>query len=83
VCVPGLLRKRGSKNWPQLTITTNYDDLLERAYEDHEESFDLVVYRPDDAGEGESRGTFYHINPDKECRRIEDPRSFSAVSLQE
>jgi SIR2-like domain len=78
--IPGLLRKRQCENWPQLTITTNYDDLLERAYDKCEEAYDLVIYCPD---ESQRRGTFYHVDHEKRWKRIDDPATFDGISLRD
>jgi hypothetical protein len=40
----------------QLIVTTNYDDTLERAFDDAGEPFDLVTYK----AEGQHRGRFVH-----------------------
>ncbi len=41
---PGLLRRRGLSPCHQMIVTTGYDHALERAFEDVNEPFDLVVY---------------------------------------
>ena len=51
----GLIRERGvSRNWP-LFVTTNYDDLLERAFAEAGEPYDLVSYQRD--------APFVHLSP--------------------
>jgi hypothetical protein len=42
--VPDTLRTQGSSICGQLILTTNYDDLLERAFVEAEEPVDVVVY---------------------------------------
>jgi len=44
----------------QLIVTTNYDDQIERAFQQAGESFDLVTY----VAEGDQRGRFAHRAPD-------------------
>jgi SIR2-like domain len=51
---PGILRDQGAPRPYQLIVTTNYDDVLERAFRHIDEPFDLVTY---DA-EGQQRGKF-------------------------
>jgi len=53
-----------------LLVTTNYDDVLERALDEAGEKYDLVWYvaRP-----GEQMGKFMHKPPDGEATPIEDP----------
>ncbi len=54
--VPKLLRERGYKHANLLIVTTNYDDLMERALQEAGEPYDLVSYIRD----GENRGKFQH-----------------------
>lgn len=55
----GLMTKRPEHRYP-LVVTTNYDDLMERAFEDIRQPFDLVFYGLDD----NLRGRFLHMKPD-------------------
>jgi len=48
-------RKTGKRQCP-LIVTTNYDDLLEQAFDEAGEAYDLVSY----IAEGEHRGKFRH-----------------------
>jgi hypothetical protein len=55
--LPKVLRAKGHKRPYQLIVTTNYDDVLERAFRDEGEPYDLVTYvatKPD-------VGKFRHI----------------------
>lgn len=55
--LPGILRAGGCQRPYQLIVTTNYDDVLERAFEAEGEPYDLVIYvakRPD-------LGKFRHV----------------------
>jgi hypothetical protein len=58
---PRILREKG---WvtPQLIVTTNYDDMLERAFRTAGQEFDLFVYM----AVGPDRGRFVHVSPDGE-----------------
>jgi SIR2-like domain len=56
----------------QLIVTTNYDDVLERAFRQEREPFDLVTY---DA-EGQYRGKFTHRPHQAEPRTIFEPNSY-------
>lgn len=42
--VPGILRDRGLRRPYQLIVTTNYDDVLERAFQAIGEEYDVVTY---------------------------------------
>lgn len=53
--LPALLRERGSSHPYQLLVTTNYDDLLEQAFKEAGEPYDLVWY----VAEGEQSGKFW------------------------
>jgi hypothetical protein len=73
--VPAILRAKG---YPphQLIVTTNYDDVLERAFEEADEPFDLVSY----VSEGEHRGKFLHWSPETEARLVEKPNEYRDLS---
>jgi SIR2-like domain len=58
--VPGKLRAAG-KGRPQLILTTNYDDLIERALDAAQEDYDVLVYMAD----GPHEGQFCHVRPGK------------------
>ncbi|MCK4314631.1 MAG: SIR2 family protein [Anaerolineae bacterium] len=76
--LPALLRK---KDYPpyQLIVTTNYDDVLECAFEAAGEPFDLVCY----VAEGRQRGKFRHQPPEGEARLIEKPNEYHDLSLDQ
>ena len=77
--LPGLLREQGYSRPNQLIVTTNYDDLMERAFQDEGEPFDLVSY----VAEGQQRGLFLHWPPDGEARLIEKPNEYRGLSLDQ
>lgn len=62
----------------QLIVTTNYDDALERAFDQAGEEYDLVSYIAD----GEDRGKFLHRPPSAEAVVIERPNEYGALSLE-
>ncbi len=75
---PALLRERGS---PQpLLITTNYDDLLERAFDERGETYDVVWY---EAKGGSLGGKFLHRAPGGKAVAIERPNKYTRLSLSE
>jgi SIR2-like protein len=78
--LPTLLDVRGTGGRYQLIITTNYDDAIERAFQQHDppEPYDLVVYL---AGRRE-RGHFIHLPPSGEPRVIERPNEYKDLSLR-
>jgi len=76
--LPGLLREKGYPPY-QLIVTTNYDDVLERAFQEAAQPFDLVSY----VAEGEHRGKFLHRLPDHEVRLIEKPNEYRDLSLEQ
>jgi class 3 adenylate cyclase len=76
--LPPLLRERGLPQ--QLLITTNYDDLLERAFAAAGEPYDVVWY---EAKKGSLRGRLLHRPPDGEPVAIELPNKYTALSLDE
>lgn len=54
--LPGIMRAQGGAYPHQLIVTTNYDDVLERAFRAEGEPFDLFVY----IAQGEHRGRVVH-----------------------
>jgi hypothetical protein len=76
---PALLRRRGYPVKYQLIVTTNYDDVLERAFREAEEPFDLVIY----VAEGQNRGKFLHVAPDGQSRVIDVPNRYRDLSLED
>jgi len=54
--LPRVMRERGQFPHPQLIVTTNYDDVLERTFHAAREEFDIVSY----VAEGDDRGKFLH-----------------------
>jgi hypothetical protein len=77
--LPGLLRAKGHRPQNQLIISLTYDDVLERAFSEAGEPFDVVSY----IAEGEKRGRFLHQLPSGETRVIEAPNEYSDLSHNE
>jgi hypothetical protein len=76
--IPGILRSHGYPSPYQLIVTTNYDDLLERAFASAGEPFDLVTYVARD----KNRGKFLHQfpAPDSGVHLIERPNEYPKLS---
>jgi hypothetical protein len=67
--VPRLIRERGMhREWP-LFVTTNYDDLLERAFAETGEPYDLVSYDRRSVSSS-TRTPFVHLSPAGEKKAI-------------
>ena len=62
-----------------LVVTTNYDDLQERAFADEGVSFHTVIYEAD----GEQRGKFLHRQPSGAESWIERPNEYKGLFLDE
>jgi hypothetical protein len=76
--LPALLREQGR---PQLLLlTSNYDDLLERALEEAGEAVDVVWY---EAKRGPLQGRFLHRSPAGDVVPIERPNEYTDLSLDE
>jgi hypothetical protein len=74
--VPAALRAKGYRACNLLIITTNYDDLMERAFAAENEPHDLVCYVAD----GDNRGKFVHTAPGAPPQLIDKPNEYAAVS---
>jgi hypothetical protein len=59
-----------------LILTTNYDDLVERALLEAGESFDVLWY---EAKEGPMRGRFQHRTPDGDVVPVKRPNKYTGV----
>ena len=80
--LPALLHAKGyPKGHPErsvpgyqlLVVTTNYDDLMERAFREAGQPFDLLSYE----AEGDGRGKFWHLPPDGAVRLVEKPNEYA------
>jgi SIR2-like domain len=76
--VPALLRSRGRSQ--VILVTTNYDDLLERALREATEAFDVVWY---EAKRGPLRGRFVHRLQSGDVVPIERPNKYTGLALEE
>jgi hypothetical protein len=74
--LPALLRRMNSPARGLLILTSNYDDVLERAFKEAGEPFDLVTYMAD----SEPRGLFVHTPPGgAEPRPIMRPNEYRGL----
>ena len=74
-----LLRTRSSPPRYQLILTTNYDDALERAFENAGEPFDVVWY----VANGRERGKFWHRPYNDDPTLIPDPDTYDNLRLSD
>ena len=77
--LPALLRAKAQGPLYQLIVTTNFDDLLERAFEAEREPYDVVSY----VAEGEHTGKFVHRAPDDKVYVIEKPNEYHGLSIDQ
>jgi SIR2-like domain len=61
-----------------LIVTTNYDDALERAFDEENEPYELVTY----IAEGRNRGLFRHHRLDGESDLIQVPNEYVDIRLE-
>jgi hypothetical protein len=76
--LPRRLRDRKLRVCGQLILTTNYDDVLERAFLDADEPVDIVVYEMTRNGH-----RFVHLLPDGVRVEIVDPARYREFALEE
>ncbi len=74
--LPAVLREKGYPDRHQFVVTTNYDDLMERAFQKAGEPYDLVTY----LAEGDDRGKFLHRLPDGNEHIITVPNEYKDVT---
>jgi hypothetical protein len=73
--LPGKLAAKGYHNRKQLIVTTNYDRVLERAFDDASEPYDLLTYIAY-SKDGREVGKFRYIPHGGEPVVVDNPRSF-------
>jgi hypothetical protein len=76
--LPSILIAKGYPARYQLIVTTNYDDLLERAFAAAGQPFDVVSY----VSEGENRGKFLHTDPANNSRIIDIPNQYRDLAVE-
>jgi len=76
--LPGKLRHAGVLRRYPVILTTNYDDLLERAFAVADEPFDVCMYVAE--GSEMDKGRFCHRSPDGNLRVITEPEEYLDLS---
>jgi SIR2-like domain len=76
--LPGVLREQRRDICGQLVLTTNYDDVLERAFAEADEPVDVVVY---ETRRNEQR--FAHLRPDGQRVTITEPARYRDFALEQ
>jgi DNA-binding SARP family transcriptional activator len=74
--VAGLLREHGGPH--QLIVTTNFDNALERAFEEAGEDCDVVTY----VALGRNRGKFLHLGANGGATVVDVPNAYAGLSLE-
>lgn len=79
--IPNQLRTSGKENPYQLIVTTNYDTLLEKAFNEQDEKYHLVTYETRGGRLGQNK--FYHYPPDSsEPIPIEKPNEYVDLPIK-
>jgi hypothetical protein len=76
--LPGRLRELGYPPRYPVLVTTNFDDVLERALEAAGEPFDLLAYTPSSRS---FPAHFKHRNPDGEVRPVAPANSYDGLAV--
>jgi hypothetical protein len=76
--LPRILREQGRQVCGQLVLTTNYDDVLERAFEEAGEPVDVVVYET-----RRNEQQFVHLRSNGQRVPIDDPARYREFALEE
>jgi hypothetical protein len=77
--IPGTLERTVETPRYPLIVTSNYDDVLERAFDERKVEYDLISY----IATGKHRGKFSHKPPGGEATPIKQPNQYHALSLAE
>src|SRR5262249_30379800 len=78
---PGDQLIEGRKPAPLLVVTTNYDDLLERALDAQRIPYDVVWYWF--AGEDRPEASCVHRTPDKVLHEVHDGKAYTGLAILE
>jgi SIR2-like domain len=73
---PAHMRAAGGARGHLVIVTTNYDDALERAFDDVDEPYELLVYM----SHGPHRGRFVHLQPGGKPKPIRRPNEYTGLS---
>ena len=76
---PAALHRAGLPERYQLIVTTNYDDALERAFDEAEEPYDLAVY----IASGQDKGRFVHFPYEGEPQVVEVANEYRGFPMNE
>jgi hypothetical protein len=77
--LPANLASKGHARPELLIVTTNYDDLMERAFQEAGQPFDVVTY----VAQGEHQGRFVHWPSTGDPKLIEEPNKYTGLCLEE
>ena len=72
-----MLREARDPDYHQVVLTTNYDDVMERAFRAASEPFDVVWYVAD----GPEQGKFVHRLHSGDVRLIEDRNTYRGIEI--
>lgn len=76
---PGAMQALGVPDRYQLIVTANYDNALERAFDEAEEAYDIAVY----IARGRDKGRFVHVPHDGEPQLIANPNAYADFPIDE
>jgi hypothetical protein len=75
--IPAIMRERDSPHPNQIIVTTNYDDLIEKAFNEKGQDVDVLSYM---IPTGTSKCEFMHRLPNGEIRPIKPANEYTEVS---
>jgi SIR2-like domain/TIR domain len=77
--LPARMHRLGLPERHQLIVTTNYDDALERAFDEAEEAYELAVY----IASGPDKGGFVHVPYDGEPQPVTTANEYRGFPINE
>ena len=75
--LPQILRQSNPDSGGPILLSMNYDDIVERAFEEAGEPLDVLAFRAVDKG----AGAFQHIRRDGSSRLIQRPNEYTELDL--
>jgi len=79
--LPALRRRRGLDPSPQLILTTNYDTMLERAFTEAGEPFEVLYYLGEEGHDARRHGKFMHVDVHGTSRIVDAPNRYVDATI--
>jgi hypothetical protein len=80
--IPALRERRGLAPKPQLIVTANYDNVLERAFTEAGVQFDVLYYLGEGGDGKRTHGKFMHVDARGRRRTVQRPNRYVEATIE-